>query len=173
MIQDGGLFPHLTARQNISLPATFRGWSRARLDLRIEELCQLVTNTAAEILVRFPSQLSGGQRQRISLMRALVLDPDILLLDEPLTALDPMIRCDLQFQLRGIFQSLRKTVVLVTHDLHEAAFIADQIVLMRQGRIVQQGTMHELTNSPADPFVDQFISAQQNRFEKFSQRAQT
>ncbi len=172
VIQDGGLFPHLTVRQNTMLPARYWGWSLTTLRSRIEELCELV-QLPPDLLKRYPSQLSGGQRQRVSLMRALVLDPDILLLDEPLGALDPLIRSELQQQLRQIFRSLGKTVVMVTHDLHEAAFFADQIVLMRTGRIAQRGTMRDLIDSPAVPFVTQFIEAQQFEYGKFSRDAQS
>src|SRR6185437_8241668 len=110
---------------------------------RVEELAALVRLPAA-LLAKPPGALSGGQRQRVSLMRALMLDPEALLLDEPLGALDPMLRVELQDDLRAIFSSLGKTVVMVTHDLAEAAFFADRVVLMRAGAIVQQGAVAEL-----------------------------
>jgi osmoprotectant transport system ATP-binding protein len=159
VIQDGGLFPHLTARGNATLMARFLGWQQQRIDQRLLDLTAL-TQFPKDGLDRYPVQLSGGQRQRVSLMRALMLDPDVLLLDEPLGALDPMIRTDLQMDLRRIFQTLGKTVVLVTHELEEAGFFGDTIVLMRQGSIVQQGTFTDLVDSPADPFVSKFIKAQ-------------
>ena len=123
VIQDGGLFPHLTARQNVTLMARSSGWSKNRIEERVHALSDLCHVPVAR-LESYPAQLSGGQRQRISLMRALMLDPDILLLDEPLAALDPMIRSELQHELKTIFKSLEKTVVLVTHDLNEAAYFA-------------------------------------------------
>jgi osmoprotectant transport system ATP-binding protein len=159
VVQDGGLFPHLTARQNATLMARYLGWDAKRLDDRLVALTAL-TQFPADGLDRYPVQLSGGQRQRVGLMRALLLDPDVLLLDEPLGALDPIIRSDLQEVLRSIFRSLGKTVVLVTHDLGEAAYFGDRIVLLRAGRIVQQGTLRDLVERPADPFVTQFINAQ-------------
>lgn len=159
VIQEGGLFPHLTARQNVSLMARHLGWPGERVAERIDELVTL-THFPADGLDRYPVQLSGGQRQRVSLMRALMLDPEILLLDEPLGALDPMIRADLQKELREIFRALGKTVVLVTHDMGEAGYLGDTIVLLRQGRIVQQGTLAELVESPADSFVQRFLNAQ-------------
>jgi ABC-type uncharacterized transport system ATPase component len=116
----------------------------------------------AAMLDRYPGELSGGQRQRVSLMRGLMLDPDVLLLDEPLGALYPMIRFDLQQDLKRIFQQLRKTVVLVTHDLGEAAFLGDVIVLMREGQIVQQGAARELVQQPRDAFVSRFVKAQRH-----------
>jgi osmoprotectant transport system ATP-binding protein len=161
VIQDGGLFPHLTARENVTLMARYLGWNGEKLQERLQEL-MILTQFPPAGLDRYPVQLSGGQRQRVGLMRALMLDPDVLLLDEPLGALDPMIRADLQGDLRRIFRSLRKTVVLVTHDLREAAFFADRIVLMNQGAVVQQGTIEDFTRSPATRFVTQFIRAQRN-----------
>lgn len=159
VIQDGGLFPHLTARGNVMLLAGYLGWTAERIENRLRELVEL-TRFPADGLERYPSQLSGGQRQRVALMRALMLDPAALLLDEPLGALDPLIRADLQEDLRRIFRTLGKTVVLVTHDLGEAAFFADRIVLMQAGRVVQQGSLDDLWRSPADPFVTRFIHAQ-------------
>jgi osmoprotectant transport system ATP-binding protein len=159
VIQDGGLFPHLTARGNASLMPRHLGWTAERTEARLAELVALA-RLPKDGLERYPVQLSGGQRQRVSLLRALMLDPAVLLLDEPLGALDPMIRAELQLDLRQIFRTLRKTVVLVTHDLGEAAFFADRLVLLREGRIVQQGTFEELVRSPAEPFVTRFIHAQ-------------
>ena len=159
VIQEGGLFPHMTARDNITLKAKTLGWDSGRLDGRLGELREL-TNFPVDGLDRYPVELSGGQRQRVALMRGLMLDPDVLLLDEPLGALDPMIRFSLQEDLRTIFRTLKKTVVLVTHDLSEAVFFGDRIVLMRDGKVVQHGTLDALARSPADPFVTEFINAQ-------------
>ena len=159
VIQDGGLFPHLSATDNIALLARHLGWDEARVTARLDELADLA-RFPADCFDRFPAQLSGGERQRVSLMRALMLDPDVLLLDEPLGSLDPIVRSELQGDLRDIFRRLNKTVVLVTHDMGEAGFFGDVIVLMRQGRIVQQGTLSQLINEPADDFVERFIRAQ-------------
>ena len=159
VIQDGGLFPHITAADNASLMARHLGWSHKQVEQRLSLLAELV-QIPREDLDRFPAQLSGGQQQRVGLMRALMLDPDVLLLDEPLGSLDPMIRSDLQVDLRRIFRTLKKTVVLVTHDLHEAAFLGDEVLLLRAGRILQQGTIADLVETPADPFVSQFVNAQ-------------
>jgi osmoprotectant transport system ATP-binding protein len=167
VIQDGGLFPHLTAQQNIALLARYLGWERERIAARIAELLSL-TQLPAEVLGRYPGELSGGQRQRVALMRALMLDPELLLLDEPMGALDPMIRCDLQADLRRIFVALRKTVVLVTHDLGEAAFLGDTLVLLRDGAIVQVGSLAELYHQPADPFVRRFINAQRSPLDQLA-----
>jgi osmoprotectant transport system ATP-binding protein len=159
VIQEGGLFPHLTARDNATVMPRFLRWPADQTAARVAELAEL-THLTPELLDRFPRQLSGGQRQRVSLMRALMLDPDVLLLDEPLGALDPLIRADLQDELREIFLTLGKTVVIVTHDLAEAGLLADRITLLRGGRIVQQGSLDELTGQPADPFVTRFVRAQ-------------
>jgi osmoprotectant transport system ATP-binding protein len=163
VIQEGGLFPHLTAEKNISLMANYLGWNRTAISQRVIELCKL-TKFPSEALNRFPAELSGGQRQRVSLMRALMLDPEILLLDEPLGALDPMIRFDLQTDLKNIFQKLQKTVVMVTHDLSEANFFGDIIILMKKGKIIQQGLLRDFQQSPAEDFVLKFIQAQRQSF---------
>ena len=159
VIQDGGLFPHLSARDNVALLARHLGWDEEQVEQRLFELIDL-THFPLEGLDRFPVQLSGGQRQRVSLMRALMLDPHILLLDEPLGALDPIVRSELQHELREIFRAVDKTVVMVTHDIGEAGFFGDVIVLMREGAIVQSGTLRDLVDTPADPFVTRFINAQ-------------
>ncbi len=157
--QDGGLFPHLSARRNVELVAQFLGWERPRIDERVAVLAEL-TRFPPDALDRFPAQLSGGQKQRASLMRALMLDPRVILLDEPMGALDPMVRAELQTDLRAIFRSLEKTVILVTHDLAEAAWFGDEILLMRDGRIIQRGMLRQLIDEPAESFVTRFVSAQ-------------
>ncbi len=169
VIQDGGLFPHLTARGNVCLMARHVGWPAGRIQDRLMALSAL-TAFPVDGLDRFPAQLSGGQRQRVSLMRALMLDPDVLLLDEPLGALDPMIRYDLQAELREIFRRLAKTVVLVTHDIGEAGYFGDRIVLLREGRIVQQGTIEALIGTPAEPFVERFVTAQRGLIQALEDR---
>lgn len=164
VVQDGGLFPHLTVEQNITLVARYLGWDKERIRFRLADLMKL-TQFPADGLGRYPVQISGGQRKRVSLMRALMLDPELLLLDEPLGALDPIIRSDLQADLRRIFRTLRKTVVLVTHDLGEAGYLGDLIVLLRDGRVVQKGTLTELVHNPSDPFVTRFVNAQRSPLE--------
>jgi len=159
VVQDGGLFPHLTAAENVELMARHLRWDAARIDARRNELVEL-TRFPADALDRYPAQLSGGQRQRVGLMRALFLDPDLLLLDEPLGAIDPLVRAELQDDLSAIFARLDKAVIVVTHDLAEAAFFARRMVLLRQGRIVQQGSIETLLRQPAEPFVTQFVEAQ-------------
>ena len=158
VLQGGGLFPHLSAEGNVTLMARHLRWSPERREARLRELVAL-TRFPAEALGRHPGELSGGQRQRVSLMRALMLDPDVLLLDEPLGALDPLVRHELQDDLRAIFTRLGKTVVLVTHDLGEGTFLADHAVLMREGRVLQEGPPEHMRSQPADPFVTHFFQA--------------
>jgi osmoprotectant transport system ATP-binding protein len=159
VIQEGGLFPHLTAYDNLALQARYLRRTEDFISARIEALCQLV-QLPKNITARYPQEHSGGQRQRIALMRALMLDPELLLLDEPLGALDPIIRTELQDDLKTIFSNLKKTVVLVTHDVSEAAFLCHKIVLLREGKIVQQGALSDFLTKPADPFVTRFFQTQ-------------
>ena len=164
VIQDGGLFPHLSAEDNVNIMAKYLGWNEKKIRDRIIELSEL-TKFPVDGLKRFPSELSGGQKQRVSLMRALMLDPKFLLLDEPLGALDPLIRFDLQTDLKGIFKQLKKTVILVTHDMNEAAYLGDSIVLMKEGEIVQIGDIKDFIENPQNDFVKKFISAQRSIFD--------
>lgn len=160
VLQDGGLFPHLTVGDNVALlPRHLKQLDEAALSDRIQELAEL-TKLPLGVLNRFPAQISGGQRQRVAIMRALVLDPPVMLLDEPMGALDPLVRYDLQADLHSIFARLKKTVVLVTHDMGEAGFFGDDVIMMANGRIVQRGAIDEFYDKPADEFVTRFITAQ-------------
>jgi osmoprotectant transport system ATP-binding protein len=159
VVQDGGLFPHLTALDNVRLVARHLGWPAPRVAARVAELAALV-RLPDGALARFPHELSGGQKQRVSLMRALMLDPALLFLDEPLGALDPLVRADLQDDLADVFHRLDKSVVLVTHDLAEAAFFGDVLVLLQEGRVAQRGSLEDLVQRPASPFVTRFVRAQ-------------
>jgi osmoprotectant transport system ATP-binding protein len=159
VVQEGGLYPHLTARRNVTLAAEVRRWSEERIGARVDELAALV-GLDDGMLGSFPAELSGGQRQRVGLMRSLMLDPPVLLLDEPLGSLDPLVRADLQQQLKEIFGRLEKTVVLVTHDIAEAAVFGQTVTLMTEGRIVQSGSFENLSTRPASAFVTAFLNAQ-------------
>ena len=167
VIQEGGLFPHLTIYDNVTVMARYLKRDPDWIGNRVTELAGLV-RLPLEMMNRSPIELSGGQRQRVSLMRALMLDPELLLLDEPLGALDPMIRYELQQELKHIFDKLGKTVVMVTHDIAEAAYFSHSIVLMKEGRIVQTGTFKQLAQQPTDPFVEQFINAQREPMEQLA-----
>lgn len=159
VIQDGGLFPHLTGRENVGLLARHIGWENERIAARVADLAAL-TRLPEAALDRFPAHLSGGQRQRLGIMRALMLEPAAILLDEPMAALDPLVRYDLQEDLRRIFRAAGTTVLMVTHDMAEAGFFGDELVLLGGGRVVQRGTLCDLVQRPADEFVRRFVSAQ-------------
>jgi osmoprotectant transport system ATP-binding protein len=159
VIQEGGLFAHLTAAQNVLLMAKHLKRPLGEMHTRLGELCEL-THFPENALTRYPVELSGGQRQRVSLMRALMLQPSVLLLDEPLGALDPMVRARLQEELEEIFQRLQQTILLVTHDMAEAGFLANRIVLLNEGQVVQSGTLDDLRTRPASEFVRDFLHAQ-------------
>jgi osmoprotectant transport system ATP-binding protein len=161
VIQEGGLFPHLTAEENAALLPRFLKKEQVWISSRLAELAEL-TRLPSHVLKRYPRDLSGGQRQRVGIMRALMLDPPLLLLDEPLGALDPVTRYQLQDELKAIFEALDKTVVLVTHDMHEAAHFGGEIVLMREGAVVQHGALADLLERPSEPYVEQFIRAQRS-----------
>ena len=160
VVQEGGLFPHMSNQQNVVLAAEARQWTAERIAERVGQLMDLVGFDDG-MMRRFPAELSGGQRQRVSLMRALMTDPPILLLDEPLGSLDPMVRDGLQQQLKAIFSTLNKTVLLVTHDIREAAVLGDTITLMTDGKLVQHGLFRDLDEHPASDFVTSFLSAQE------------
>ncbi len=157
-IQQVGLFPHLRVDQNIAIVPELLAWSRARIETRIDELLDLV-RLPRTYRRRFPRQLSGGEQQRVGLARALAADPKIMLMDEPFGAVDAITRTRLQDELRGIQQTLRKTIVFVTHDVEEALRLADHIAVMRAGRVVQSGTPLEVLTRPRDDFVGQLLNS--------------
>lgn len=159
VVQDGGLFPHLSVAENILLEARCLGWTAEKMAARTDELLTAV-DLERSVLNQFPHQISGGQKQRVSLMRALFLDPEILVLDEPLGALDPITRAHLQVGLRTLFQNLKKLVIIVTHDLAEAAYLGDTVSVLHNGKLLQHGSFEELRKRPADDYIRQFISAQ-------------
>lgn len=159
MTQEGGLFPHLRAGDNAALVARVRGWKADATAGRLAELAAVV-GLEPSLLAQYPGQLSGGQRQRVALMRALFLNPKYILLDEPLGALDPIIRRELQATLKRVFSDLKTTVILVTHDVGEAAFFGDTVTLLHSGRVLQHGRFEDLALRPAHPYVREFLLAQ-------------
>lgn len=156
--QESGLFPHLDAEKNITLVARMRHWSKDRIRARLDILTQMM-EVESSMLRRYPSELSGGQRQRVAMMRAAFLNPEVMILDEPLGALDPVLRRNLQNELKKIFEHLKKTVLIVTHDLSEAVYLGDSMTLLNEGKIVQTGTYEEFVRSPEEDFVEFFINA--------------
>jgi osmoprotectant transport system ATP-binding protein len=159
VIQEVGLFPHLTVARNVGLVPELEGWPEPRVQARVAELLELVGLPAKEYAGRYPHQLSGGQRQRVGVARALAADPPLLLLDEPFGALDPVTRRDLQREFRALRARLGKTAVFVTHDLREAARVADRIALFEAGRLLAAGTAAELA-ADARPEVRTFLDAE-------------
>jgi len=159
VIQQVGLFPHMTVAQNVAVVPSLNGWPAERQQARVHEMLDLVHLPAEQFGARFPRELSGGQQQRVGLARALAADPNILLLDEPFGALDALERTRLQGELIALQRQLRKTVLFVTHDVDEALRMADAIVVMRAGRVVQYGTPLEIIARPADAFVGELTGA--------------
>ncbi len=157
VIQNTGLFPHWNVARNIGLVPRLLKWPTAQVNQRVEELMALLGLPVSEFAHKYPHQLSGGQAQRVGVARALAADPDILLMDEPFGALDPITREKLQEMLMQLQARLHKTIVFVTHDMDEALRLADKLVVMRDGRIVQQGTPLSLLQRPSDAFVDSLL----------------
>jgi osmoprotectant transport system ATP-binding protein len=157
VIQSGGLFPHMSVAANIGLLCELEGWGAERIRARVDELLTLVNLEADAIRDRFPSELSGGQRQRVGVARALALDPELLLMDEPFGALDPITRVQIHDEFERLESLLHKTVVIVTHDIDEAFRLADRVALMEGGRIVQVGSEADFRERPASEFVKDFI----------------
>jgi osmoprotectant transport system ATP-binding protein len=157
VIQQGGLFPHFTIVDNVAIVPRLLGWPREKRRARARELLELVGLPPEQFADRYPRQLSGGQQQRVGVARALAADPPIVLMDEPFGAVDPVTRKGLQRELRRVQAEVRKTIVFVTHDISEAFLLGDRVVLMRDGRVVQNGAPADLLRRPADPFVTDFI----------------
>ena len=156
-IQSIGLFPHWTVEQNIATVPQLLKWPKAKIRDRVTELMELLHLDPSQFRGRYPHQLSGGQQQRVGVARALASDPEVLLMDEPFGALDPVTRATLQHEIARIHQLSGRTIVLVTHDIDEALSLADRIVLLSEGKIVQQGTPMALLTQPATPFVRDFF----------------
>lgn len=156
VIQQIGLMPHMTIKENIVLVGTLLKWSEDRKDKRAKELIKLV-NMSEDYLEKYPHELSGGQQQRIGVLRALAADPPLILMDEPFGALDPITRDSLQEEFKKLQKELHKTIVFVTHDMDEALKLADKVVIMRDGEIVQADSPEEILRNPANEFVEQFL----------------
>ena len=156
-IQEVGLFPHFSIARNIGLVHELENWPKDRILARVDELMKLV-GLGADIIERYPHQLSGGQRQRVGVARALAADPPILLMDEPFGALDPLTRADLQNEFLSLQQKLKKTVLFVTHDLHEALLLGTRIALLDAGRLVSCSSPQKFL-SCQEPLVKKYVDA--------------
>ena len=156
-IQSIGLFPHWTVEENIATVPQLLKWPKAKIRDRVTELLSLLNLDPKQFRQRYPHQLSGGQQQRVGVARALASDPEVLLMDEPFGALDPVTRATLQEEVARIHKMTHRTIVLVTHDIDEALTLADRIVLLNDGQVVQQGTPLELLTKSATPFVRDFF----------------
>ncbi|MCU0492462.1 MAG: ABC transporter ATP-binding protein [Chloroflexaceae bacterium] len=159
VIQQVGLFPHMTVAQNIAVVPQLVGWTRERIAARVDELLTLVELPPAEYCARYPAQLSGGQQQRVGLARALAAEPKLMLMDEPFGAIDAITRTALQDEMIRIQRKLRKTILFVTHDVEEALRLADKIVIMQRGRIVQYDTPFHILTRPANQFISTLVGA--------------
>ncbi|MFT7667589.1 MAG: osmoprotectant transport system ATP-binding protein [Planctomycetota bacterium] len=157
VIQSGGLFPHMTVRQNVGILCGLEEWSASATRERVDELLELVRLDPKEFGDRLPSQLSGGQRQRVGVARSLALDPAILLMDEPFSALDPMTRSDLQNEFLELCRTVGKTILLVTHNLREAFLLGDRVALLIDGELACVGTQAELSANPGSPEVARYL----------------
>lgn len=167
-IQGHGLFPHRTVAQNIATVPRLLGWDRKRIAARVDELLDLFQLPPAEFRHRMPQQLSGGQQQRVGVARALAAQPELLLMDEPFGALDPVIRAKAQDDLRRIQRELGTTLIVVTHDMEEAITLGDRIAVMDGGRLLQYATPREILTAPATPFVRQLIGTEARPFRLLS-----
>lgn len=160
VIQNTGLFPHMRVDRNIATVPAILGWDQKRTDDRVREMLDLVGLDHERYLKKYPRELSGGEAQRVGVARALASDPDIVLMDEPFGAVDPINRLRLQKEFSQIQRKLHKTVVFVTHDVEEAMLLGDRICIMRQGKVVQIGTPEEIVLKPGDSFVESFFGAE-------------
>jgi osmoprotectant transport system ATP-binding protein len=157
VVQQIGLFPHMTISDNIALVPKLLGWSAEDRNKRVDELLPLVGLDPDYYRNRYPRELSGGQQQRVGVIRALAAQPELILMDEPFGAWDPITRDSLQYELKRLQSNLKKTIVFVTHDMDEAMKLADRIILMKDGIVLQDGTPQEFYNRPANDFVKEFI----------------
>ena len=172
VFQGIGLFPHMTVAENVGTVPQLLGWSRADIDKRTRELLEMVGLDPSEHRTRYPRELSGGQQQRVGVARALAAKPDVLLMDEPFGALDPITRDEIQDQFKKLQGALGLTVVLVTHDMTEALLLADHIVIMKEGRIVGEGTPTELMAKPQHAYVKRLMDMPRRQAERVEQIAE-
>jgi osmoprotectant transport system ATP-binding protein len=171
VMQGDGLFPHLSVRQNVGLIPRLSGQDGARIELRVREMLDLVRLDPREFGDRMPAELSGGQRQRVGFARALAGEPELVLMDEPFSALDPITRDGLQQDFKSLQADLGFAAVMVTHDMAEALIMADEVAVMRAGQIVQQGTPHTLMTAPADDYVSGLLETPRRQMQAIAELA--
>lgn len=171
VMQGDGLFPHLSVRQNVGLIPRLSGQDGARIELRVREMLDLVRLDPREFGDRMPGELSGGQRQRVGFARALAGEPELVLMDEPFSALDPITRDGLQQDFKSLQADLGFAAVMVTHDMAEALIMADEVAVMRAGQIVQQGTPHTLMTAPADHYVSGLLETPRRQMQAIAELA--
>jgi osmoprotectant transport system ATP-binding protein len=157
VIQSVGLFPHWTIARNVATVPRLLGWAKSRIEARVDELLTLLRLDPGAVRHKYPHQLSGGQQQRIGVARALAADPDVLLMDEPFGALDPLTRASLQEEFLRIHEQTQKTILFVTHDIDEALLLGDEIALLDHGRLIQSGPPRTFLTEPANDFVRAFV----------------
>lgn len=163
VLQQVALFPHLTVEENIGIVPELKGWKKEKIKERTEELLEMIGLESEKYMERMPHELSGGEAQRIGIARALAGNPEVILMDEPFSALDPITRRSLQKDIKELQQKINKTIVFVTHDIEEAFYLGDRIFIIKDGEIIQSGTKNELINNPEDEFVREFISLETNK----------
>ena len=171
VFQAVGLFPHMTIAENVGVTLELAGWEKDKIDARVDALLELVRLDAGDYRARMPSELSGGQQQRVGFARALALSPSIMLLDEPFGALDPITRDALQQEFKDIQKRLNLTGVLVTHDMLEALLMADRIIVMKAGEVVQSGTPHDLMAAPASSYVSELLETPMRQMQQLDEVA--
>ncbi|MGE7808976.1 ABC transporter ATP-binding protein [Lysinibacillus capsici] len=162
VLQQIALFPHMTIEENIAVVPELKKWSKTKIHQRVDELLTLVGLEPAKYRQRKPKELSGGEQQRVGVVRALAADPEIILMDEPFSALDPISRTKLQDDLLEMQRTIQKTIVFVSHDMQEALKLGDRLCIMKDGEIVQIGTPQQLLQNPVNDFVQQFIGGKQS-----------
>lgn len=161
VIQKAGLLPHLTVFENVSLLSNILKKPKSQMHDRVDELLNLVNLDPKKFKNRYPKELSGGQQQRVGIARALMENPPLLLMDEPFGALDPITRNSLHEEFLHLNAKMKKTIIIVTHDMNEAFKLSDKIIIMKTGKIIQQGSKEELMSQPADSFVSEFLNQQE------------
>ena len=161
-VQGAALFPHMTVYDNVTLVSRIDGWSQPEINQRFTQLMDML-NLAASLRDRYPHELSGGQQQRVSLCRAMMLNPPLLLLDEPFSSLDPMTRYAIQREFLRVQEAEKRTILLVTHDISEVFLLADDVIMLQRGRLVQTGAVSQVAQAPANDYVAELLASDRKK----------